>query len=57
MGDNSIGYSLALAVAILWIIMLVVGWGRRFDSMSLIPQKKRSHFADPRRSTVNCSSL
>jgi hypothetical protein len=27
MGDNSIGYSLALAVAILWIIMLVVGWG------------------------------
>ena len=29
MGDNSIGYSLALAVAILWIIMLVVGWGHQ----------------------------
>ncbi len=27
MGDNSTGYSLALAVAILWIIMLVVGGG------------------------------
>ena len=32
MGDNSTGYSLALAVAILWIIMLVVGGGITWPS-------------------------